>query len=51
MKGAEEVNVVMPSDVHSTAEPVQPVEQLEETTNNVQSNVEEQNSELVSLVT
>lgn len=30
VKGAEEVTVVMPTDVHSTAEPVQPVEQLTE---------------------
>jgi len=30
VKGAEEVTVVMPTDVHSTAEPVEPVEQLME---------------------
>ena len=44
VKGAEEATVVMPTDAHSTAEPVQPVEQLEDTANNVQLNIEEQNS-------
>lgn len=40
VKGAEEVPVVMPTDVHSTAEPVQPVEQLNEDSTH-QSDVEE----------
>ena len=44
MKGAEEATVVMPTDVHSTAEPVQPVEQLAEEPTNNQSDIEELNS-------
>ena len=43
VKGAEEVTVVMPTDVHLTAEPVQPVEQLAEEPTN-QSDSEELNS-------
>ena len=40
VKGTEEVTVVMPTDVHSTAEPVQPVEQLTEESTK-QSDIEE----------
>ena len=42
VKGAEEVTIVMPTDVQSTAEPVQPVEQLAEEP--TQSDTEELNS-------
>ena len=49
VKGAEEVNVVMPTDVHSIAEPVQPVEQLvEEPTN--QPDIDDHNSKCCALM-
>lgn len=44
VKGAEEVTVVMPTDLQSTAEPVQPVEQLTEEPTNNQSDTEELSS-------
>lgn len=50
VKGAEEVTVVMPTDIQSTAEPVQPVDQLvEESTNQLDNEENKDSSKLFIL--